>query len=163
MRVLIGLMILIVLAGCATLKPYRVTVTQGNLILEKMADQLRIGMTPDQVIHVLGPPMADTPLVPDVWDYIYRVERGGNLLFSYKVQIFFDEGQVSRITGLKKFDQSGDAEETAAQSIQAQSEVDLAKIRAERLPDGVPEPVPADNPESSENPESPDSSDSPDP
>ena len=66
-------------AGCSSvvdymphfLKPYRPDVQQGNVITSDMVDQLRPGMTRDQVKFMLGTPLLTDGFHPDRWDYLY--------------------------------------------------------------------------------------------
>ena len=53
------------------LKPYRPDVHQGNIITKEMVDQLRIGMTREQVRFMLGTPLMSTEFRKDRVDYIY--------------------------------------------------------------------------------------------
>lgn len=81
------------------LTPYRPDVQQGNFISQEMMQQLKIGMTPEQVRFVLG-----TPLVTDVfhenrWDYPFRLQKGtGEVIFS-RVTVHFEDKRVARIDG----------------------------------------------------------------
>jgi outer membrane protein assembly factor BamE len=67
------------MAGCNSvidrlphfLKPYRPDVQQGNVITSDMVEQLRTGMTRDQVKFMLGTPLLTDGFHPDRWDYFY--------------------------------------------------------------------------------------------
>ena len=69
----------VMLGGCGSvtdylphfLKPYRPDVQQGNVITSDMVDQLRPGMTRDQVKFMLGTPLLTDAFHPDQWDYLY--------------------------------------------------------------------------------------------
>ena len=81
------------------LTPYRPDVQQGNFISQEMMQQLKIGMTPEQVRFVLG-----TPLVTDVfhenrWDYPFRLQKGNGEVISSRVTVHFENNRVSRIDG----------------------------------------------------------------
>ena len=52
-----------------TLRPYRPDVQQGNVVTKDMVDQLRPGMTRDQVRFLLGTPMLTDVFHQDRWDY----------------------------------------------------------------------------------------------
>jgi outer membrane protein assembly factor BamE len=83
------------LAGCESarswvpqfLQPYRPDVQQGNVVTKEMVDQLRQGMTRDQVRFLLGTPMLASVFHPTRWDYIYYLKRGKG-----------DETQTRRLT-----------------------------------------------------------------
>ncbi|HEX7155742.1 MAG TPA: outer membrane protein assembly factor BamE, partial [Burkholderiaceae bacterium] len=71
------------LCGCSTLTawtpgfltPYRPDVQQGNIITKDMVDQLRPGMTRDQVRFMLGTPLLTDMFHQDRWDYTYYLKR----------------------------------------------------------------------------------------
>jgi outer membrane protein assembly factor BamE len=66
-------------AGCGSvtdyfpgfLTPYRPDIQQGNVITSDMVDQLRPGMTKDQVRFMLGTPLLADVFHQDRWDYLY--------------------------------------------------------------------------------------------
>ena len=74
----------VALAGCGSvrswvppiLQPYRPDVQQGNVVTQEMVEQLRQGMTRDQVRFLLGSPMLSSVFHPDRWDYVYYLKRG---------------------------------------------------------------------------------------
>lgn len=86
----------LMLAACA---PYRIDIQQGNAVTAEQRDQIRLGMTRDQVRFVLG-----TPLLTDVfhaqrWDYVYHFRKGSNLAIEQrKLAIWFGkDNMVERI------------------------------------------------------------------
>ena len=58
------------------LTPYRTDVSQGNLISESMAAQLKKGMTREQVRAILGTPLLVDPFRANRWDYVFDFRRG---------------------------------------------------------------------------------------
>ena len=88
----------LLLAGCGSitdylpgfLTPYRPDVQQGNVITSDMVDQLRPGMTRDQVKFMLGTPLLADRFHPDRWDYLYYLnprigaEQRRNLVIYFK-------------------------------------------------------------------------------
>jgi outer membrane protein assembly factor BamE len=55
---------------------YRIDVPQGNFLEQKDIDKLRIAMTKEQVLFVLGNPVAENSFDPNVWHYIYHLKNG---------------------------------------------------------------------------------------
>ncbi len=51
---------------------YRINVPQGNFLEQSDVDKLRVGMTQEQVIFVLGRPVADNAFDDTKWHYVYR-------------------------------------------------------------------------------------------
>lgn len=74
----------LLLAGCQSvaswvppvLQPYRPDVQQGNVVTQEMVDQLREGMSREQVRFLLGTPMLTSGFHPNRWDYVYLLKRG---------------------------------------------------------------------------------------
>lgn len=91
------------LSGCTSLDKlpfvYKPDVHQGTIITQEMVDQLKLGMTRQQVQFVLGsPPIAD-PFHTDRWDYVEAFKPGGKHLKSRRVTIFFEGNQLAAIKG----------------------------------------------------------------
>ncbi len=78
---------------------YKISITQGNVILQDMVDQLRPGMTRNQVIFVMGTPLVRDPFHQDRWDYVYNFQPGGGARTQERITIFFVDDQLSAIAG----------------------------------------------------------------
>ena len=81
----------LVLTSSGCLKPYKVTVIQGNIITQESVDKLRTGMTKKQVIYVMGPPLTQNDLLPNQWQYVYSIDRGGQTLLHSLMTLKFAE------------------------------------------------------------------------
>ena len=62
----------IVAGGCA----YRPDLAQGNFVEQEACDQLRAGMTKEQVRYVLGTPMLVDPFDANRWYYVHYYRTG---------------------------------------------------------------------------------------
>lgn len=78
------------------LRPYRPDVQQGNVVTKDMVDQLRPGMTRDQVRFLLGTPMLTDIFHQDRWDYPYYLRRRTGETQIRKLSVFFEEGKLAR-------------------------------------------------------------------
>jgi len=91
------------LEGCSTLEfpgVYKIPIEQGNIITQEMVDQLKPGMTEEQVEFVLGTPLTKDAFNSNRWDYLYSVKRGGQARKQHRLSIFFDKsGNLSYFTG----------------------------------------------------------------
>ena len=103
---LLPLLLSTVLAGCANNLGsldfpgvYKISITQGNVILQNMVDQLRPGMTRNQVIFVMGTPLVRDPFHQDRWDYVYNFQPGGGARTQERITIFFVDDQLAAVTG----------------------------------------------------------------
>ena len=81
------------------LTPYRPDIQQGNFISQEMMQQLKIGMTPEQVRFVLGAPLLTDIFHADRWDYPFRLQKGNGEVISSLVIIHFENARVARIEG----------------------------------------------------------------
>ncbi|CAN7604650.1 outer membrane protein assembly factor BamE [Pseudoduganella sp. LjRoot289] len=79
--------------------PYRPDIQQGNFISQEMLQQLKPGMTRDQVRFILGTPLLMDIFHADRWDYPFRLARGNGETISSTVVVFFKEGKVDRFEG----------------------------------------------------------------
>lgn len=88
------------LASCSTVEKvvYRIDVPQGNYLEQNKIDQLRIGMTPEQVEYLLGTPMLKNMFNTHRWDYIFIKREGYKEPEQRNLFIYFDQnGLVTKI------------------------------------------------------------------
>lgn len=78
------------------IRPYRPDVQQGNIITKDMVEQLRPGMTRDQVRFLLGTPMLTDIFHQERWDYPYYLRRKSGETQVRKLSVVFAEGKLSR-------------------------------------------------------------------
>jgi outer membrane protein assembly factor BamE len=76
------------------LRPYRPDVQQGNIVTKDMVEQLRPGMTRDQVRFLLGTPMLTDIFHQDRWDYTYYLRRKSGETQIRKLSVVFAEGKL---------------------------------------------------------------------
>ncbi|MDO4427282.1 MAG: outer membrane protein assembly factor BamE [Moraxella sp.] len=99
-----------ILAGCQALRVHTIDLPQGTPITAERAKSLQIGMTPEQVLYVLGTPAMRDTLAPSRWDYIYDYTAGTDGKRAGKpniknasqyLSVHFDaSGRVARIDGI---------------------------------------------------------------
>ncbi|MCE2459829.1 MAG: outer membrane protein assembly factor BamE [Pseudomonadales bacterium] len=88
-----------ILTSCALPRVYKVTVQQGNVITQQMVDDLRPGMTREQVAFVMGEPVIKNPFDQDRWDYVYTLRVPGVVQDHMKMSLFFTDGLLSHFVG----------------------------------------------------------------
>ena len=71
-RTAICLLAALALSGC--FRPFTIEVQQGNFVKQQAVDQLRPGMTRDQVRLLLGTPLIFDLFHTNRWDYVYTVK-----------------------------------------------------------------------------------------
>jgi outer membrane protein assembly factor BamE len=79
--------------------PYRPDIQQGNFVSQEMLDQLKPGMTHDQVKFVLGTPLLTDLFHEDRWDYPFYLARGNGELTTSRVTVYFKDGKVDHFDG----------------------------------------------------------------
>lgn len=97
-------------AGCSSIREayrsivppfvqaYRPDVTQGNVVTKEMAEQVRPGMSRDQVRFLLGTPLLTSNFHLARWDYVYYLKRGkGDETQFRRMTIWFEDNRVARI------------------------------------------------------------------
>lgn len=93
------------LAGCSStdksrsglLEPYRFDLPQGNYVTQDLLDQIKVGMTREQVRFALGSPLLVNGFRPDRWDYVFRYQHANGSADLRRVVILFDDGRVKSI------------------------------------------------------------------
>ena len=87
----------LLLAGCNFV--YKQPVFQGNLLETQNVEQLKPGMTRDQVRSLLGtPPLAD-PFHTDRWDYAASERRGHGDTQIKTLTLWFEGDVLARMEG----------------------------------------------------------------
>lgn len=87
-------------SGCGWSVVHRMEIQQGNYVTQEMVDQLKPGMTRDQVRFVLG-----TPLLVDIfhenrWDYVYfRRRSDARTAEQRRLSVFFEGDKLVRVGG----------------------------------------------------------------
>lgn len=77
--------------------PYRITIQQGNFVSKEMADQVKVGMTREQVRFLLGTALITDMFHADRWDYIFRLLKPSGELTTSRVTVFFEKSLVAKI------------------------------------------------------------------
>ena len=86
------------LSGCFP-GVYKIDIPQGNVVSQDMVDQLRPGMSYNQVRFIMGTPLITDTFSGERWDYLYSIQRGGAPREQERISLFFENGQLSRISG----------------------------------------------------------------
>jgi len=91
---------------------FKLPTRQGNVIEQKQLDQLKTGMTRQQVTYLMGTPIAASPFRTDRWDYIgyYKSPRGK--LSNRTVTVYFENELVSRLEGITTDDAANSSPKT---------------------------------------------------
>ena len=96
----------LITAGCGSvtdylphfLEPYRPDIQQGNVITSDMVDQLRPGMTRDQVRFMLGTPLLTDAFHPERWDYLYYLNPRVGAPQRRNLVVYFKDNRLDHFT-----------------------------------------------------------------
>jgi outer membrane protein assembly factor BamE len=136
MRPLLLFVLAAALSGCALV--YKLPTRQGNVIEQKQLDQLKVGMTREQVKFLMGTPLAASPFNDARWDFIgyYRSPRGK--VSTRTVSVHFAANQVARLEGTAPTGAVAELDEPDLKTVVNQEKKDaLEKERGEAPKEGV--------------------------
>ncbi len=89
------------LSGCANFPfpfVYKMNTQQGNIISSAMVNEIRVGMSKDQVLAIMGSPVLTDVFNPQQFDYIYTFEHRDYPISQQRVVIQFMYDHVSSVT-----------------------------------------------------------------
>lgn len=99
-KILVSVALIALLSGCSGFPGvYKIDVQQGNVVTQKMVDQLRPGMTRSQVRYVMGTPLLTDTFHEDRWDYIYTMQEGKGDYSRKNLTVVFENGTLAAISG----------------------------------------------------------------
>ncbi|ASD66655.1 outer membrane protein assembly factor BamE [Pseudoalteromonas piscicida] len=86
------------MSGCSSWI-YRINVPQGNFLEQSDVDKLRVQMTREQVLYVLGTPLAKDTFNNNVWhyQYVFNIDRESEVRKSFTV--YFENDKLVRVSG----------------------------------------------------------------
>ena len=86
------------LAGCSSWV-YRINIPQGNFLEQTDVDKLRINMTREQVLYVLGKPVAEDAFDNSTWHYLYVFNQGRKNEQRKSLVVNFENEKLVSISG----------------------------------------------------------------
>lgn len=85
------------LGGCGII--YKPDVQQGNLLDAKNVQQLKPGMSKQQVVALLGTPSVTSPFAQSRWDYVATMQKRGGKIQERTLTLYFDNDTLARTDG----------------------------------------------------------------
>ena len=95
----------LVLAGCKGvpmlpgLTAHKIEIQQGNYVTQDMVAKLSSGMSRSQVRFALGTPLIVDPFHADRWDYVYVLQKKGEVVEQRRIVVIFKDDKLVRIDG----------------------------------------------------------------
>lgn len=94
-KLIISLFLTLIISGCHIV--YRPNIQQGNVLQQSTTDQLKLGMTKEQVRYLLGSCVLQSPFEPDRQDYIYFLQPGHGESLQRRITLIFSNGRLHHI------------------------------------------------------------------
>ena len=85
------------LGGCGVI--YKADVQQGNLLDPRNVQQLKPGMSKEQVLALLGSPSVTSPFKQDRWDYVATMQQRGGKVLERSLTLYFNNDTLVRTDG----------------------------------------------------------------
>ena len=85
-------------SGCNLI--YKQNIQQGNALEDDAIEQLRIGMSMNQVAFLMGTPSIQDPFHHDRWDYVSTFSRRGQEPTLRKISLRFEDGVLVEMDGV---------------------------------------------------------------
>lgn len=92
----------LLLSGCANWEfpwVYRLTIDQGNIITQEKVDQLKPGMSREQVKFVMGSPLLVDTFRENRWDYVYTTQGRDGIRSEKRLSVLFNNDVLSQVSG----------------------------------------------------------------
>lgn len=92
----------LLLSGCTNWEfpwVYRIDVDQGNIITQEKVNQLKPGMSREQVRFVMGSPLLADTFNENRWDYVYTLRDGEGKNTEQRLTVIFVNDQLARLSG----------------------------------------------------------------
>lgn len=85
------------LSGCGVI--YKPDIQQGNVLSKDNVEQLKPGMSKEQVLSLLGQPSIASPFDQDRWDYISTLQQRGGKIMRKDFIVYFENEVLARTEG----------------------------------------------------------------
>jgi outer membrane protein assembly factor BamE len=76
---------------------YRAPVTQGNIINPTAFAELKPGMNRAEVVNIVGEPILQTPLSPNVWHYVYTNRVNNKVIQQQQITLYFNGDVLQQV------------------------------------------------------------------
>jgi len=101
---LLSVLIISTVIGATGCTVHRLDIQQGNIIEDKMLDQLKIGISKRQVRFIMGSPLLTDPFHANRWDYVYTDQPGDKRkIIEYRhISVYFEGDRLVKIVNSEK-------------------------------------------------------------
>ena len=109
---------------------HKIDVQQGNVVTQDRVDQLKTGMTRNQVQYIMGSPIVVDVFHQGRWDYMYFMKPGYGEIEQERVTLHFEGDSLDSVTGTMLPNPAGPDPE-------ANRQVTVVVPPEERIPPGI--------------------------
>ncbi len=96
-KVLIAVSLILALSGCLSYDLSRREVQQGNLIPQSKFEQLKVGMSKENVAILMGTSLLSPLFNNNRWDYAYTLRISGGPMQVKNISLYFEHDRLTRI------------------------------------------------------------------
>lgn len=86
-------------SALSAITPYKVEVVQGNFVSKEQVEQLKPGMSRQQVRELLGTSLLTDVFHSNRWDYVFTIRRQGVEAQQRRLTVFFNGEVLDRFEG----------------------------------------------------------------
>lgn len=83
--------------GCSVFKPYVVDVQQGNVLNQNDVNNIKLGMSKDDVEAILGAPILSSSFDKNYLTYVYTNQINGGKIEQKQLQLYFTDDRLTKI------------------------------------------------------------------
>lgn len=94
---IVALIATLLLSGCSYLHVYRPDRQQGNIIKANKVNQLKLGMSPFEVKHIMGDPLLENTFEDNKLLYVYTFEPNAKPITEQRVVLTFRRDRLVKI------------------------------------------------------------------
>lgn len=99
-KILISLFAVALVSGCTQFPGvHQIEIQQGNVVTQKMINQIRPGMSKNQVRFILGTPLVIDTFSQERWDYLYTMGKGGEMHERKRLTLRFEQDRLVSLGG----------------------------------------------------------------
>src|SRR5579885_2165020 len=94
---IVCLLIMLTLTSCSFFSVRKPIIEQGNIITDESVRKLHTGMTPPQVVEIMGTPVLANIFTPNRMEYVFTYQDGNAPRKETRVTCIFDKGRLKEI------------------------------------------------------------------
>jgi len=98
-KFVVFVMLFPLLSACVAIlpEPYKIPIEQGNALTQEEYESIYTGMTKQEVLDALGPPVMQHTFSPDRWDYLYRLVPSEGKTRNSRLTLHFEGDTLVKI------------------------------------------------------------------